>query len=268
MNAGPSFDYSHRFHAGNHADVWKHVVMLGWLDAVRQEGPVSFLDTHAGEGQYRFAPTGEWTEGVGRFEKEEPTDPLVRRWWDAVRRLRLGRGYPGSPALVVDALGTDNALFCEIQDEAAALLERGVPGVRVERGDGYATLRAFDPPGPGLVHIDPPYTRKEEWTEVVQAIVDAATRRPDFRFALWYPVKSWARPNTLLAKLRETGIPGTSLDLVVTPLELKRNALAGSGMVLVRPPAGLVGRCAAAAAEIGPICATHGRQWWLRTTSW
>lgn len=262
MNPGPSFDYSHRFHAGNHADVWKHVVLLGWLDAFRELGPVSFLDTHAGEGHYRLGPTGEWTEGVGRFEGKELTDPLVRRWWDAVVRLRSGREYPGSPALVVDAIGRERALFCEIQVAAADALAGS--GVRVHRGDGYEALRSFRPEGRGIVLVDPPYTRKEEWAEAA----DAVASRPDLAFLLWYPVKSWSRPNALHARLREAGVSATALDLVVTPLELKRNALAGSGMLLVRPPAGVVARCAAAAAEIGPICATHGTQWWARTSAW
>jgi 23S rRNA (adenine2030-N6)-methyltransferase len=264
VNAGSTSDYSHRFHAGNHADVWKHVVLLGWLDAVRSENP-AFLDTHAGEGQYRLGPTGEWTEGVGRFEGTEASDPLVRRWWEAVRRLRIGRGYPGSPVLAVDVLGPEKATFCEIQPDAAAALEKVV---RVHRGDGYAALRAFDPAGPGIVHLDPAYTRKEEWAEAADAISAAMRRRPDLRFALWYPVKSWSRPNMLHARLRDAGVAATALDLVVTPLELKRNALAGSGMLLVRPPEGLVGRCAAAAAEVGPRCATHATQWWLRVSSW
>ncbi len=270
MTTGAPLDYSHRFHAGNHADVWKHVVLLGWIDAVIRNGEAPELfETHGGEGQYALGPTGEWTEGVGRFERDQGfADPLVRRWWSSVVRLRRGRGYPGSPALVADVLGPGRATVCELQADAAAVLALAVPQVRVVAGDGYAALVSFDPLCPGLVFIDPPYSGKHEWAQAADAVIAAARRRPDLRFLLWYPVKSWSRPNALHARLREAGIAATALDLVVTSLELKRNALAGSGVVLVRPPAGLVGACAAAAAEIGPVCATHGQQWWTRVTAW
>ncbi len=99
--------------------------------------------------------------------------------------------------------------------------------------------------------IDPPWSRKSDWTaipDVLAAAVRASTRAT---FLLWYPVKSLTRPNAMLARLEAAGVGGTIAELITTPLEHTRNRLNGSGVLLVRPPDGVVEALAAAAPIIG-----------------
>jgi 23S rRNA A2030 N6-methylase RlmJ len=85
---------------------------------------------------------------------------------------------------------------------------------------------------------------------------------------LWYPVKSLTRPNAMLARLADAGVPGTIAELVTTPLDQQRNRLNGSGVLLVRPPAGAVETIAAAAPIVGAACATQSGRWSFRSQAW
>nr|MBA2319978.1 23S rRNA (adenine(2030)-N(6))-methyltransferase RlmJ [Deltaproteobacteria bacterium] len=119
-----------------------------------------------------------------------------------------------------------------------------------------------------LAIVDPPYVRREEWDEVPAAVAAAKARHPGLGVLLWYPIKAFTRPHQLQHAIRRAGLAATALDLVSTPVELRKNALAGSGLLLVDPPAGLVDALITAAAVLGPALATRPPSWELRATSW
>lgn len=277
-------DYSHRFHAANHGDVFKHAVLLAVLSELTRAGrpPVCFVETHAGEGQYRLANTGEWTEGIARVDAA-PDLPALAEFRGALARAgaakrvpHRGGDYPGSPRLALGALRpTDTAHLFEKDPAAAQALERALghePRARITRGDGYAGLSsvaAHLTPGHTLfAHLDPPYTDKDEWTQVASAIQALRARHLEACAMLWYPIKSLTRPNALLADLRRHGVPGAAVELHVTPQEIKRNALHGSGVVLVGLNSTLVERASALAAALGPLMATHDGRWFSRAQGW
>lgn len=267
---GREDDYRHRFHAGNVGDVWKHCVLAALVRALADGPPLTVLDTHAGAGRYRLGPTGEWTAGIGRLDDGVPAsvpEPVARYLTLAGPRRLPDRGgiYPGSPTFVLAGLRPEDRLVAvERVDEVRAELEKRCgddPRVEVRGGDGLAVLAevaAAD--GRLLAFIDPPFTRKEEWTEVAEALVAAHARRPDLHALLWYPIKkSLLRAGGLLKRLDEARVPYAALDLVVTPLEMKRHALNGSGVLLVGAPAGLVEALCAAMPALGRALCTHGR---------
>jgi 23S rRNA (adenine2030-N6)-methyltransferase len=268
-----TLDYRHSFHAGNVGDVWKHMALVSLLDTLLTDRrSLDVLDTHAGDGSYRFQSTGEWTAGIGRLWEHGPTKlSVVDRYVERVAKLTNNdrRSYPGSPALIIDSLrSTDTATFCETRPEASVSLQRviGARGKVIE-GDGYKTLASGGVKGSRwLVHIDPPYAEKEEWNSAPDAIARAAAGGAVV--IAWYPIKSLSRPNVMLARLREKGTPAVAIELCVTPLELKRPALAGSGLVFVNAPASVLAEVHSAASVLGPICATHQGRWFVRTTAW
>jgi 23S rRNA (adenine2030-N6)-methyltransferase len=265
-------DYRHSFHAGNIGDVWKHVALLSLLDVMRTDArPLFTLDTHAGDGLYRFQSTGEWTAGVGCLWNNGPTnDVAVDRYIERLAQLTNGdkRTYPGSPALLMAGLRAgDQSTFCETRAEAAASLRRVVGAENVVEGDGYKTLAERVKFGERwLVHIDPPYAEKDEWNSAPDAAMLAASRGATVM--LWYPIKSLSRPNTMLARLRTKKASTVAVELCVTPLEIKRSALAGSGVVLINAPSSVLVELHAAASVIGSRCATHDGRWFMRTTAW
>ena len=133
-------NYRHAFHAGNHADVLKHAVLLYCLDALkRKETPFAVLDTHAGRGLYDFTSSEaerspEWRDGIARLWDWPEPPPLIARHLDAVRSFNADgalRTYPGSPALVTTNLRDQDALMaCELHPEDAGALRRALMGRR------------------------------------------------------------------------------------------------------------------------------------------
>jgi 23S rRNA (adenine2030-N6)-methyltransferase len=266
-------NYRHAFHAGNHADVLKHVVLLAVCDAlVAKPAPCFALDTHAGRGLYRLdgdaaRRTGEADGGIARLAGVPPRAAALRRYLAAVADCRATHGthaYPGSPWLLAHALrAQDRIACCELQPEEAAALQDnlgGDPRVALHRRDGYAAIKALLPPrsgalrfARGLVLVDPPYEAQlAEFDAALAALREGLARWPQGCFALWYPVKQGA---TLHAAMRAaTALPARSLlraELHVRPTDspLRMN---GSGMLLWNPPWGLHGTLADALAELSP----------------
>jgi 23S rRNA (adenine2030-N6)-methyltransferase len=276
-------DYSHRLHAGNVGDVWKHCALVELLRQVAATAQrIAYLETHAGEGRYPLGPTGEWTEGIGRLWATAGKGvDAVGRYVALCRQLDAGttrpETYPGSPALARAALGPRAQLVLWERDEAAfatlAAAARGDERVRLERGDGLAALgdeirRAEARADAVVVLVDPPWSQKADWTVVPDALARAVRGSARTCVMLWYPVKSLTRPNAMIARLGAAGIAGTLAELVTTPLEEKRHRLNGSGVLLVRPPAGVVEALGAAAPSLGARCATREGVWSYRVEAW
>jgi 23S rRNA A2030 N6-methylase RlmJ len=104
--------------------------------------------------------------------------------------------------------------------------------------------------------VDPPYTQKGEWADAAHAVAQA--RSPRTSIALWYPIKALTRPRGMLSALVEAGVHGTVVELVSTPLRLKREKLNGSGLIFVNVPDAAVAAVCAALVRLGPRVATHG----------
>src|SRR5690348_9736785 len=156
-------NYRHAFHAGNFADVFKHTILIGLLQALREKpAPFCYVDSHSGAGRYDLrgseaSKTGEAQDGVVRLLGNTAPAPMLRTYLDLVAALNLpGHSggaiavYPGSP-LIASHLMRDNdrAVLCEVQaDEAAALklLFAGDARFGVHQRDGYTALGALLPP--------------------------------------------------------------------------------------------------------------------------
>jgi 23S rRNA (adenine2030-N6)-methyltransferase len=262
-------DYDHRYHVGNHGDVWKHLAVLAVLAAFKHER-VRILDTHGGRGRYRLAGTGEWTAGIGRLREQVPDGTssgsgAVDRY--LARIAKTPGVYPGSPVLTAGAMGRNDRLVVYERDpEAVRDLREALAGdhrTKVVEGDGWAAPELDGEPG--LVWIDPPYVETEDWARVVEAVRRA--RRAGHRILVWYPIKRLSRPNVLLAALREAGVPYVALELGVTPLELEKRTLCGSGVVLVDLPRSVAIEVQGAAPVVGEALATHDGRWTVRAVA-
>jgi 23S rRNA (adenine2030-N6)-methyltransferase len=293
-------DYSHRFHAGNVGDVWKHCALIEILRRLAATtATVHYVETHAGEGLYPLGATGEWSEGIGRlWSVADLDDGAVAHYVSLCRRLatstaRLQR-YPGSPLFARAVLGSEARLTLWERDGGAfarlAAHLGSASNTRLVEGDGLAALAAVGDdggallstgrdrvgglvsttpdgaaaPSPTVVLVDPPWTQKADWIAIPDALARAAVAMPDACLVLWYPVKSLTRPNAMHARLAAAGMAATIAELITTPLTSRRSRLNGSGVLLVRPPAGSLEALAAAAPVIGRLCATGAGAWSLR----
>jgi len=277
-------NYRHAFHAGNHADVFKHVVLLGLIEALkRKDTPFVVLDTHAGRGRYALhdnpaRKTGEADAGVARVLGARTDSVAIRRYQDALRHCNPDGGlriYPGSPMLSAMALRADDRLVCyETQpDEAralAALFARD-HRVHVQHGDGYAAIKALLPPKPrrGLVFIDPPYeTQEAEFGAVLAALGEGLQRWPQGIFAVWFPIKQRRNLQRFLRAVAKLSAQDILLaELLIRPDDSPLR-LNGSGMLLLNPPWKLDVEIAAAlpqlAVELGEAGASHRLEWLKR----
>ena len=247
-----AMNYRHIYHAGNFADIAKHVGLLYCVDALKRKESAFFaLDSHAGRGFYDLqAPeahkSGDAERGVQRLIETAIGNPVLAGYFTAIgarRGKRLAR-YPGSPALIAAGLRPqDRALFVELMPAEARAAEREIesPGrVRTEIGDGYAALKAFLPPDErrGLVLIDPPYESLDELKTMLLAFAEAYRRWPSGIYLMWYPIRSATQRSMVHARFEALRIPKMLFaDLAIHPDDAGIG-LAGSGLMVVNPPYG------------------------------
>lgn len=244
--------YLHGFHAGNHADVFKHAVLTLLLDELLiKPKPLAYLDTHAGAGIYdlradQASQTGEAAEGIERLWAQRETFPELATYFDAITALNPAGGcacYPGSPELARHALRADDRLILmELHQTEAQRLRQALGGdarTHIHRRDGFEGLPALLPPKPprGLVLIDPPYEVKTDYSRVAEMLAAALARWPNGVYAIWYPRLGVQRDRAgrLLQRLLKT-VPELLLaELTVRP-QSDDFGMHGSGMALINPP--------------------------------
>lgn len=264
-------NYIHAFHAGNFADVVKHVVLTRIIEYLkRKDAAFRVVDTHAGRGLYDLSSdearrTGEWHDGIGRLEGQRfpgQVQALLQPYLDAVS---AGAGeigeYPGSPLVARRLLrGQDRLFAIELNPEEAANLKGLFAGdvqVRVLELDGWLALGSQLPPKEkrGLVLIDPPFEQPGEFDRMVDGLVRAHRRWPGGIYVLWYPIKDRAAVAGFRRGLAATGIPKI-LDIV---LEIRPASseprLDGCGVVVVNPPFVLADEMAALLPALSKVLA-------------
>jgi 23S rRNA (adenine2030-N6)-methyltransferase len=248
--------YRHSYHAGNFADVHKHVALLGLLAALKKKDKGFLcLDTHAGRGSYDLSsPSAEAAAGVVQFLQTRHVAPELRAYAELLHRFRAGAGrahrYPGSPLIAaLELRAQDRLVLVELLgaeahalDAALALVAEargsGSPAVRVERGDGFGRLRAFLPPAErrGLTLLDPAYEHEEDFARVTAALAEGLRRFPTGVFAAWYPIKEEHAVRRWHASCAQTlRAPLLVSELWLYPRD-SRVSLNGSGLLIANPP--------------------------------
>jgi len=246
-------NYRHAFHAGNHADVLKHLVLARVLaHLLAKPTPFRAIDAFAGIGLYDLAGdeagrTGEWEAGVGRLDApfSDAVEALLAPYRALLAETRALHGpaaYPGSPEIVSGMLrAEDRAVFVELHPEDHATLAsrfRRDRRVKTLHLDGWTGLNALIPPPErrGLVLIDPPFEAGGEIDRLGASLLKAVAKWPTGVFLAWYPLKDHAGIERLIAALdRGLPRPGLRLDLLIDRPD-QPDRLAGSGLVVVNPP--------------------------------
>jgi 23S rRNA (adenine2030-N6)-methyltransferase len=250
-------NYRHAFHAGNFADVIKHIVLVRILTYLHEK-PAAFrvIDTHAGAGVYDLTGDeagrgGEWLTGIARLMQARFSDAvgaLVAPYLDIVRAFNPQRGlqsYPGSP-LIARALlrPQDRLVACELEPVARKHLIgalRRDPQANVVDLDGWVALPAFVPPKErrGLVLIDPPFERKDEFERLACGFAEAFAKWPTGSYMLWYPAKSRRAADDLARRVGVATGGGADkclrLEFSVAP-QSADGPLTSAGLLIVNPP--------------------------------
>ena len=259
--------YRHAFHAGNHADVLKHLVLTRVLRYMTEKDkPFRYVDTHAGAGGYllkgaQAQKKAEYREGINLLWSRPDLPELVADYVHLVQQFNLEPGedgrmpvlekgmtpplalYPGSPSLARMLLRkTDQMRMFELHPTDARTLAAHFGGnrhVTVINDDGFAGLKGQVPPTPrrALVLMDPSYELVADYGKVVATLRDAVTRFPEGVYMLWYPQVNRLEAAQLPKRLMGLAPKGwLHLRLTVQPMDAQGFGLAGSGVFIINPP--------------------------------
>ena len=252
-------NYRHAYHAGNHADVLKHMVLARLIEHLKKKDKAfRIIDLHAGIGVYDLNAeaamrTGEWRQGIGRFYDDlgaplalpEPAEELIEPWRTVVAAANgegVLRAYPGSPEFARQLMRkSDRLMLNELHPaDFSSLRERygRDRSVALTELDAAIAIKAQLPPPErrGLVLIDPPYEREDERNRALKALRDGLERFGTGVFCLWYPITGDGLSDALVDGIRAIQPPKSlNVELVVRAV-VQEGGLAGSGLIIVNTP--------------------------------
>jgi 23S rRNA (adenine2030-N6)-methyltransferase len=246
-------NYRHAFHAGNFADVVKHVILARAIAHLRlKDTPFRVIDTHAGSGRYNLESNeairgGEWRQGIARIWEASfspAVEPLMAPYLEAVRahnpdgQLKV---YPGSPLLIRHWLRPqDRLIACELEPVAAQGLARQLRSDARTKAiaiDGWTGLSAYIPPKErrGLVLIDPPFEERDELKRLSQALAAAHRKWEGGMILAWYPIKDMREIAKFIRDIAAFR-PASALRLELIREDVEAGRLRGTGMIAINPP--------------------------------
>lgn len=242
--------YRHAFHAGNHADVLKHISVVLILEYMKQkEKPIWYIDTHAGAGRYRLdsaeaKKNAEFVGGINRLQQQRTTLPEFLQPYfaivDAVNQ-ETKNSYPGSPLIAAQLLREQDRLrLFEMHPRDSEILRENFERDRrvlIADSDGFAGLKSLLPPASrrACVLIDPPYELKEDYARVLASLHDALRRFATGTYAVWYPLLSRTEAQRLPQQLATLPAPALRIELRVNEPQ-GEFGMYGSGMFIINPP--------------------------------
>lgn len=254
-------NYRHHYHAGNYADVFKHVLLLQLIRAMQaKEKGFFYLDTHAGRGGYDLTapsvlPDGrerapEFPAGIGRVWGAANLPAAFEDYLGLIRRFNDRRGaadselhyYPGSPWIArLAARPQDRLALCELRPDDAELLDFDFAResrVTVHAMDGYTALKAQLPPPEkrALGFIDPPFESQAEFKDILKALGEALRRFPSGVYAVWYPITDRSRAADFHQALLAMRLPPTLMAELQVAGDASEVHMKGCGLLMINPP--------------------------------
>ena len=244
------------YHAGNFADVMKHVLLLQLLTRLNaKDKPYRYVDTHGGAGKYDLSTaeaqkSGEFLNGIHRLVKLDDSIKRnapegVQQYLKIVENMRenFGKGaYPGSPWFALEGMREiDKATIFEMQRDVFQQLRHNIFDKRagLHERDAYEGLLAVIPPKEkrGLVMIDPPYElERKDFPQLVELLVAVYKKWPTGVFAVWYPIKDRAMIERFEKKMFKTGIRRQLVCEVCVWPDDTPVGLNGCGLLVINPP--------------------------------
>ena len=242
--------YRHSFHAGNHADVLKHITQIAVLRYFNEKDkPYWVVDTHAGAGMYsldgKYAQrNAEFEQGISKLYAREDCPPLVADYVSIVKGANVDRliYYPGSPVVSAAVIrpGDKQRLF-ELHPSDFTMLEEHFAknrSVTTQHSNGFAGLKAMLPPPTrrAVTLIDPSYEIKEDYDQVFNALKDCLLRFSQGTYLIWYPILNRPEWRRMVERLQRLDVNWLNASLTVAQTDAEGFGMEGSGMFIVNPP--------------------------------
>lgn len=243
--------YRHSYHAGNFADVLKHITQVLIIEALQQkQKPFVYYDTHAGAGRYDLKSKSgqkiaEYKLGIRKLMQQQDMPPLLRRYSDIVKSINTDgklKFYPGSPLVANLLMDRKSRLeLSELHPSDFNLLQQEFENSRnckVTKIDGFKNLLAKLPPiqRRGLILIDPPYELKTEYNDVVKGVKQAYKQFATGVYAIWYPVVSRHNIESFCKRFKNSGIKNILRIEMCMGEDKEEHGMTGTGLIVVNPP--------------------------------
>ncbi|WP_440055010.1 23S rRNA (adenine(2030)-N(6))-methyltransferase RlmJ [Pseudoalteromonas sp. T1lg65] len=243
--------YRHSFHAGNPADVIKHLVLsevLGYM--TKKDKPFDYIDTHSGAGLFELSSadsqkTQEYQQGIAKLWPYQGKNDAIQRYCDVIKQVNQTQQlshYPGSPKVAEQFLRKqDNGWFFELHPRDLALLQENTShkrSLRVSGTDGFKGLLGKIPPASrrACVLMDPPYEIKTDYEKAADTMIKAYKKFASGVYMIWYPVVNRERIDAMEAKLIDSGVRNIQLFELATRADSDELGMTASGMIVINPP--------------------------------
>ncbi|MBI0061592.1 23S rRNA (adenine(2030)-N(6))-methyltransferase RlmJ [Gilliamella sp. M0320] len=243
--------YRHSYHAGNHADVLKHIVLTLCINSLKEkEKPFLYLDTHSGAGRYLLQSehaekTGEYLSGINLIWQQSETPELLNTYLSVLKRYNPFdklKYYLGSPLIAKQLLREQDKInLTELHPTDYPLLRQEFSKdkrAKVLREDGFAQLKSKLPPESrrGIVLIDPSYEIKDDYQKIPKALLEAYKRFATGIYLIWYPVVSRTQTQKMIDEIVNLGIKKISqFEFAIKP-DNNQKGMTASGMIVINPP--------------------------------
>jgi 23S rRNA (adenine2030-N6)-methyltransferase len=243
--------YRHSFHAGNFADVLKHIVLIEILEYLKKKDkPFCYIDTHAGPGSYQLnsdyaLKNREFENGIGKLWQRDDLPDCVARYVNLIIRFNssaLLTRYPGSPSIAKQLMRSKDRLFLfELHSTEIKQLNNTFTKdrrIKVFHADGLINAIGLLPPNEhrGLTLIDPSYEIKSDYSLVIESLVNMHKRFATGTYAIWYPVVERSRNLKLELAIQSSGIKNVQLFELGIRADTYEHGMTASGMIVVNPP--------------------------------
>ncbi|WP_392560640.1 23S rRNA (adenine(2030)-N(6))-methyltransferase RlmJ [Orbus mooreae] len=243
--------YRHSYHAGNHADVLKHIVLTLCIESLKEKDkPFLYLDTHSGAGRYLLQSehaekTAEYLSGIARVWQQTEILDLLNPYLSVLKyynRSETLKYYPGSPLIAKQLLRPQDKLsLTEIHSSDYPLLRQEFnkdKRAQVLREDGFLQLKSKLPPESrrGVILIDPSYEIKDDYQKIPLALHEGYKRFATGCYLLWYPVVNRKQTQGMIDGIVNSGIKRIlQIELAVRP-DNNQKGMTASGMIVINPP--------------------------------
>lgn len=256
--------YRHSFHAGNFADVLKHVVLVEILEhLIQKASPFEYIDTHSGAGLYDLRTEDaqklqEHAKGIDQLNGKD--FPELARYFEVIQSQNPPNSlnvYPGSPVIAQYFLRPqDRAWLFELHPQDYELLSTHMTNskrIKCQRENGFTGLKALLPPTSrrALVLVDPSYEIKSDYERVVEQVVNGYKKFSTGVYAIWYPVVDRYRVDTMETRLLESNIKNIQRFELGIGKETAERGMTASGMIVINPPWTLLKRMSILLPKLG-----------------
>ena len=236
--------YKHGYHAGNHADVLKHIILLYLYKLEKKtSNSISYIDTHSGNGIYKYISkymdkNKEYNQGIKQIQNYKGNNILIKNYLSTINKItKKNNYYPGSPIFISSISDkNDKLFFCELHNNEYNLLKKNLrefTNIKIVNSDGFKFIDDnINKEKKYFIFIDPSYEIKEDFSKIIQ-ILNNIDYYSNSKILIWYPVLNIFENDTLIENIRRKGISNIiNAELPIVKYG-ENTGMQGSGLLII-----------------------------------